>query len=131
MGFEDVAFEVQTSRITPGKPNRWMILGSEGMFTKSGLDPQESALRDGDLDAASENEGEEGWIGTKDGKMRRVPTIRGSWDSYYANIVDHLEVSAPLAVTAEEGREVVRLLEAAVRSSETNTGIAGPWGSTY
>ena len=47
----------------------------------------------------------------------RFPTIRGHWDAYYRNIAEHLEGRSPLAVTAEQAREVVRLLEAATRST--------------
>ena len=57
-----------------------------------------------------------------------VPTVRGSWDSYYANIAAHLTTGAPLAVTAEQGREVVRVLDAAVRASQDRTVVEGPWG---
>ena len=43
----------------------------------------------------------------------RVPTVRAHWDEYYRNIAEHLAGRAPLAVTAEQAREVVRVLEAA------------------
>jgi len=54
--------------------------------------------------------------------------VRGSWDAYYANIAAHLHGRAPLAVTAEQAREVVRLLTAAVRSAEEHAVMEGPWG---
>ena len=43
-------------------------------------------------------------------------------------IADHLQGRAPLAVTAEQAREVVRLLEAAALSAAEQTAVAGPWG---
>ena len=58
-----------------------------------------------------------------------VITIRGHWDSYYRNIAEHLSGNEPLAVTADEGREVARLLEAAVQSSREHRVIEGPWGN--
>ena len=57
-----------------------------------------------------------------------MPSLRAHWDSYYANIAGHLLHYEPLAVTAEEAREVVRVLEAAVRSSRDHAVIEGPWG---
>jgi scyllo-inositol 2-dehydrogenase (NADP+) len=56
--------------------------------------------------------------------------VRGHWDAYYANIVQTLEGRAPLAVTAEQAREVVRVLEAATQSAAEHREIDGPWGVT-
>jgi scyllo-inositol 2-dehydrogenase (NADP+) len=57
-----------------------------------------------------------------------VPSIRAHWDSYYGNIAGHLLHQEPLAVTAEQTREVVRVLEAAVQSSREHFVVEGPWG---
>ena len=57
-----------------------------------------------------------------------VESVRGHWDAYYANIADHLNGLAPLAVTAEQAREVVRVLEAATRSSAETRDDRGPVG---
>ena len=46
-----------------------------------------------------------------------LDSVRGSWTGYYENVSAHLNDGAPLLVTAEEGREVVRILDAAVRSA--------------
>ncbi len=59
----------------------------------------------------------------------RVPTVRAHWDAFYRNIAEHLAGRAPLAVTAEQAREVVRVLEAAGASSREHTLIEGPWGT--
>jgi scyllo-inositol 2-dehydrogenase (NADP+) len=107
-------------------------VGTDGGFVKFGVDPQEEALRAGDIDRASEPPQLEGIIRRtgEDGEVLedRVTTIRGHWDSYYRNIAEHLRGRAPLAVTAEEAREVVRVLEAAVRSSREHGLVEGPWG---
>jgi scyllo-inositol 2-dehydrogenase (NADP+) len=99
---------------------------------KYGIDPQEDALRGGDIDKAIEPEAHQGIMRTAVGSSEivesRVPSIRAHWDSYYANIAAHLQGREPLAVTAEEGREVVRVLEAAVRSARDHRMVEGPWG---
>ncbi len=131
MEFGHVLFEIETSRVCRLEMPRWSILGTDGSFVKYGVDPQEDALRAGNLDAATEASGHVGTLVVeRDGNRaeKAVPTIHASWDAYYANIVDHLERGAPLAVTAEHGREVVRLLEAARISSETHQAVKGPWG---
>ena len=57
-----------------------------------------------------------------------VPTARGGWDAYYASIADHLLRGTPLAVTAEQGREVVRVLDAVEQSLRDRAEVPGTWG---
>ena len=52
--FDDVLFQVETSRICRIDRPRWWIVGTDGGFVKFGVDPQEDALRAGDIDAAAE-----------------------------------------------------------------------------
>lgn len=126
--FDDVVFLIETSRISRfGKP-RWWIIGSEGGFIKEGIDPQEDALRAGNLDLAAEPPELRGTLRTERHE-ERIETTAGSWDSYYANIAAHLLRREPLAVTAEQGREVVRVLDAALRSARDHAIIEGPWGT--
>ena len=119
--FDDVLFQIESSRICRIDRPRWWIMGTLGGFVKYGIDPQEDALRAGDIDQAIESPSHQA-------KVRRVgndgqavetqfPTVRGHWDSYYRNIADYLQGLSPLAVTAEQGREVVRILEAAAESA--------------
>ncbi|MBX6314656.1 MAG: Gfo/Idh/MocA family oxidoreductase [Isosphaeraceae bacterium] len=129
--FDDCLFQAETSRVCRIDRPRWWVVGTTGGFVKDGLDPQEDALRAGDLDAASEPPAHRAIVRSEaDGSVveTTVETVRGSWDAYYANIADHLTAGAPLAVTAEDGREVVRLLDAAVRSAREHTLVEGPWG---
>jgi scyllo-inositol 2-dehydrogenase (NADP+) len=58
----------------------------------------------------------------------RVPTVRAHWDEFYRNIAEHLSQRAPLTVSAEAAREVVRVLEAAVQSYREHSVMEGPWG---
>jgi scyllo-inositol 2-dehydrogenase (NADP+) len=130
--FDEAVFHVETSRICRLDRPRWWVVGTEGGLSKFGVDPQEDALRAGDLDAAKEPPGHCAVLrrATDTGGVAEtaVKPVRGSWDAYYANVADHLEGRAPLAVTAEQGREVVRVLDAAIRSSAEHTVIEGPWG---
>jgi scyllo-inositol 2-dehydrogenase (NADP+) len=130
--FNDVLYQIETSRICPIDRPRWWIVGSAGGFVKHGIDPQEAALRAGDIDTAAEPPQHEGMIRRPDDSGAeadsRVPTVRAHWDAYYRNIAEHLEGRAPLLVTAEEAREVVRVLEAAARSAREHAVVEGPWG---
>ena len=129
--FDEVTFTVETSRISPLERPRWWVIGTEGGFERIGIDPQEDALRSGRFDRV-EDFGESRTIvqTIRDGKAstRTIAPTRGSWDSFYANIAAHLEGRADLEVTAEQGREVVRVLEAAGLSSDNHIAVEGPWG---
>lgn len=131
--FDETLFQVETSRVSVLDRPRWWVLGTEGGFTKYGVDPQEDALRAGDIDAAAEKPSHRGVITRTDANGSRhespVESIHGHWDAYYANIADHLTRGTPLAVTAEEAREVVRVLQAATTSSAQGRAVEGPWGT--
>jgi scyllo-inositol 2-dehydrogenase (NADP+) len=137
--FDGAVFQAETSRICRIDRPRWWVVGSAGGFVKYGVDPQEDALRAGDIDAADETESQQGLLSTAvdddpatrdpETVRRRLPSVRAHWDGYYANIAAHLTRDEPLAVTAEQAREVVRILEAAVESSRERKTVEGPWGS--
>jgi scyllo-inositol 2-dehydrogenase (NADP+) len=131
--FDAVIVQLETSRVCRIDRPRWWIVGTEGGFIKFGIDPQEDALRAGDIDRASEPIELQGILrrSSESGEVveRRVPTIQGHWDSYYRNIAEHLHSAVPLAVTAEEACEVVRVLEAANQSIREHRFIEGRWGN--
>ncbi len=128
MEFDGVLFQVETSRICRLDRPRWWIVATEGGLTKYGIDPQEDALRAGTLDAATEPAGHRARIrAAGDPGETEVETVRASWDAYYANIAEHLAGRAALAVTAEQARAVVRVLEAADRAATTHSVQEGPW----
>jgi scyllo-inositol 2-dehydrogenase (NADP+) len=119
--FDEMLFQIESSRICRLERPRWWIVWTEGGFVKHGIDPQEDALRGGNIDAAEEPDGHRGVLrrAEADGSVseRVVPTVRGHWDSYYGNIAQAIHGRQELAVTAEDAREVVRVLDAAVRSA--------------
>jgi scyllo-inositol 2-dehydrogenase (NADP+) len=132
MEFDRVLFQVETSRICSLERPRWWIVGSRGGFVKFGVDPQESALREGNIDRAAEPQAHMARVTTAaaDGTQteRPIATVQDHWDGYYRNIAEYLLGRAPLAVTAEQAREVVRVLEAADRSVREHAPITGSWG---
>lgn len=132
MEFDGALVHVETSRISRFDRPRWWVLGTDGAFVKWGIDPQEDALRAGDIDRADEPAAHQGVLrrGSSANDLREtpVPTVRGHWDSFYANIAAHLESRAPLAVTAEQARDVVAVLDAAARAAAEHAVVEGPWG---
>ena len=108
--FDDVLFQVETSRVCRLDRARWWVLGTEGGFVKSGIDPQEDALRGGDIDRAAEPPEHlarlRSGVGPTGAVVETViPSVRGHWDGYYVNIVDALHGRA----AGRHGRAGARL----------------------
>jgi predicted dehydrogenase len=105
---------------------RCVIHGTRGSFTKWGIDPQEDQLKAGmtfDSPGFGE-EAESGWgelklCGEGEAIVRRVPTLRGDYRGYYANVRDALLGKAELAVKPEQAWRTTRLIELARESSST------------
>src|SRR4051794_2319563 len=109
------------------RPGPHFILhGDAGSFTKFGLDPQEAALK------AGQRPGMPGWGGTTehgvlaraDGTETTVETLPGCYEAYYAGIAASLRDGAPPPVAAGEARDVMLVLEAAIRSATERRTVA-------
>ncbi|MFF8945387.1 Gfo/Idh/MocA family oxidoreductase [Streptomyces sp. NPDC014864] len=105
---------------------RFRVLGSRAGYVKYGLDPQESALREGRRPGTAPDwgtESEELWgrLGAGEspvtGGGRPVPTLPGDYPAYYAAVAAALRDGAPNPVTALEAAAALDVLEAARRSA--------------
>jgi scyllo-inositol 2-dehydrogenase (NADP+) len=110
---------------------RFLLHGTKGSFKKWGLDPQEPALVGG---AKVPRMGEGEWLAEPESEWgmltvapvpadpatlvrTKVKTELGDYRLYYANVRDAINGAAKLAVTAEDGWRVIKLLEMARESS--------------
>jgi scyllo-inositol 2-dehydrogenase (NADP+) len=89
---------------------------------KSGLDVQEPQLRAGMLagDASFGVEPQSQWGTFTDGasgERRIVPSQTGQWTHFYAQVRASIEGGGPPPVSASDGREVIRVIEAALASA--------------
>ncbi|MGW1540463.1 Gfo/Idh/MocA family protein [Streptomyces sp. NPDC002309] len=105
---------------------RFRVLGSKAGYVKYGLDPQEAALKDGQLPATTAGWGAEpeslwGRLGSGESPLtgggRPVPSLPGDYPAYYAGIAAALRDGAPNPVTALEAAATLDVLEAARRSA--------------
>jgi scyllo-inositol 2-dehydrogenase (NADP+) len=100
--------------------------GDAGTFTKHGLDGQEAALK------AGQRPGMPGWgeatehglLTLADGREQTVETLPGCYEAYYAGIAASLRDGAPPPVPAREARDVMLILEAAMRSTAERRTVA-------
>lgn len=101
---------------------RLAVYGTQGSYTKRGLDPQEDALKSGRYPPAAdwgrdERDGELTlW---RDGapQTRPLPTLPGDYPAYYAGLRDAILDGGPAPVTAAEGVAVMELIGLGLRSS--------------
>lgn len=107
------------------KPRFW-ARGDLGTLTKFGLDPQEAALRLGIVNWPGDDPGQHAQISVDiAGQPAEIAleTVPGGYVHYYENIAQALTGRAALAVTAAQGREVVRVIEAAWQSATTGSWV--------
>jgi scyllo-inositol 2-dehydrogenase (NADP+) len=104
---------------------RYILHGTDGTFTKYGLDPQEEELKVG------KSPGGPGWgsesmewygslITQKDGApwRGRIETKPGNYGAFYDNVFEHLSQGKELAVKAEEALNVIRIIDVAKKSNQ-------------
>jgi scyllo-inositol 2-dehydrogenase (NADP+) len=102
---------------------RFELHGDRGSFVKWGLDPQEAALR------AGLRPGDPGWgseppdrHGTLTGEAAglelrgRLATVPGAYQEFYAAMAAAVAGEGPVPVAAEEARDTIMVIEAALRS---------------
>ncbi|HKN33806.1 MAG TPA: oxidoreductase [Terriglobales bacterium] len=99
---------------------RFWICGTEGSFTKYGVDPQEQAMKQGG-DPTAKGWGEEpesawGTLTTVT-ETRTIPTAPGDYRGFYGNVRDAITGNAPLEVSSAQALNVMKALDLAERSS--------------
>ena len=107
---------------------RFAIHGALGSYTKFGMDPQEDALKSGEIPGAP-GWGQDPQMGTMITKKadgfdtRQVPNVPGNYLAYYEGVRDAISLGAPNPVTPEQALEVINVLETGVKSSATRAEI--------
>jgi predicted dehydrogenase len=100
---------------------RYRLLGTEGAFTKHGVDPQEPYIVAGGSPLDAEYGVEAGeWAGQlgRDGHLDRLPTERGAYPEFYRILADKISdggtaSALPLPVDPAGPVEVLKLIEQA------------------
>jgi len=121
---------LRASMLRPPVGPTWIVNGTKGSFVKSGMDPQEAALKEGrtpdEPDWDTDPPELYGKLITSNA-TQTVPTLRSSFARYYENVRDAMLGRAELAVSPEWSLDVMRGLELAVQSSQTRRMM--PWSS--
>lgn len=96
-------------------PARFILRGVKGTYIKTGMDPQENALRNG-AGLADDNygiEGEDRWgiFYSEDGSVSKIKTERGDYREFYNNIYEAIRNNKELLVKPKEALDVIRIIE--------------------
>ena len=100
---------------------RYQIHGTKGSFLKSGIDPQEEALKagrvPGDAGWGEESREQFGVLTNEEGD-HVVESLPGSYQTYYKEVYQALKENSAPPVTTEEALKVIKVIELALKSSE-------------
>jgi predicted dehydrogenase len=109
---------------------RFQIHGSKGSFLKSGMDPQEGALklarRPGDPSWGRDPEelyGEVSWGTAEQAVTEKMETVPGAYQAFYEGIYSAITAGTAPPVSALEARHVIRVIECALQSSREKSVI--------
>lgn len=107
------------SGLTAISKPRFALHGTKATLVKYGLDPQEEAMKAGDIDAAREDPAQYATIKGRHVPETRIPTLPGRWRSYYEDLTRALSVGTSPAVTPGEMRRVMAVIDAALESARS------------
>lgn len=106
---------------------RFILQGDKGSYHKTGLDPQEDALRAGQkpqgVSWGLESEALYGVLAKADGQ-RIYPTLAGNYQLFYQQLVAALQQGKASPVSAKQALQGIRLIELAQQSQQLGRTVA-------
>jgi len=123
--YKDLRVRLKSSYVVREPLPGYILHGLNGSFIKPKTDVQENTLKEGVLpgksDWGTEPQSEKGLLHAEiNGKVVKefVESEQGNYGEYYEAIYNSIRNGAPLPVTAEEGLQVIRIIEDAFKSNE-------------
>jgi scyllo-inositol 2-dehydrogenase (NADP+) len=119
-----VRYDIEIGNLCAAPKPRWFVMGDAGTLVKHGLDPQEGPMNQRRIEEAEESPETYARVYTVQDHRRQeqvIPSVRGTWKSYYQNISDVLNKGAELIVKPEQVLQVMRVYDAAMESARTGT----------
>jgi len=122
LGYQDKEILLHASALSAIVPARFIVHGTKGSYLKTGLDVQEGQLK------AGLRPGDDGFGKNLSGVLcevrgnhysdTEIPTRDGAYVEFYRGLADSVLNGRPVPVAAQEGVEVMGLIELAVESAE-------------
>jgi predicted dehydrogenase len=108
----------------------FLLSGDLGTYTRFGLDPQEQALKNGMVPDSNkwghEPSGHWGFLNSKAPGLQtygKIETLPGCYPDYYRNIYAAIRGEEDVLVKPEEARNVIRIIELALKSSKEKKAV--------
>ncbi|GIQ67641.1 oxidoreductase [Xylanibacillus composti] len=126
LGYDDLTVTLKAGMLVRELGPHFVIHGTKGSFVKYGMDPQEAALKRGEVPGSKSDWGmepEAQW-GTLNAEIAglhvigKIETLPGAYERYYADIYESIVEGRVPAVKAEEALAVIRCIELANESQE-------------
>ena len=124
--YPEIKVTLKVSYLVREPGPKFSLHGTQGSFLKWGTDPQEDDLKSGKRPGSSGwgKEAEDIWgkLNTETNEYKyngKYETLPGNYLAYYDDIYDAIINNRKPAVTAEQGRDVIRVIEAAKESNAT------------
>lgn len=128
--YPEIKVTLKASYLVREPGPRYSLHGTHGSFLKWGTDPQEEALKNGQWPSGTDwgKEDEESWgiLNTEINGLHysgMVETLHGNYMAYYDDIYEAITNNRQPAVTAEQGRDVIRVIEAAKESNRMGKAV--------
>ncbi len=128
--YPEIKVTLKASYLVREPGPRYSLHGTQGSFLKWGMDPQEEDLKAGKLPSGPDwgKEEEENWgiLNTEINGLHysgMVETLPGNYMAYFDDIYEAITRNRKPAVKAGQGRDVIRVIEAAKESSKLGKAI--------
>ncbi|MBM7646176.1 scyllo-inositol 2-dehydrogenase (NADP+) [Scopulibacillus daqui] len=130
MGYDNLRVLLHSGSIVKGHGPKYEVHGSKGSFIKYGTDGQEAALKMGKKPTEKDwGKDKPEWYGrlfiSENGQdvEKTIETVPGSYISYYKQVYRHIREGEPCPVTAEEGLKTIKMIQAAIKSSQEKRAV--------
>lgn len=124
--YPEIKVTLKVSYLVREPGPKFSLHGTHGSYLKWGIDPQEEDLKAGKLPGISgwgeESEDYRGILNTETDEYQfngKYKTLPGNYMAYYDDIYNAITNNMQPLVTAEQGRDVIRVIEAAKESNAT------------
>ncbi|TXY26130.1 oxidoreductase [Vibrio mimicus] len=129
--YPDVKVVLHATTVAAAESPVYIVHGMKGSYVKYGLDPQENALKAGQMPMGQSNWGYD----SRDGEVilsqdsgelviETYPNLAGNYGDYYDEVAEAIINGGPNPVTAHEAAEVIRIIEAGMKSHETQQTVS-------
>jgi scyllo-inositol 2-dehydrogenase (NADP+) len=128
--YPEVTVVLKAGMLVEKATPHFVLTGDMGTYTRFGLDPQEETLKKGGAPGANnwghEPSGRWGFLDSKAPGLKyygKIETLPGCYQAYYQNVYNAIKGEEELIVKPEEARNVIRIIELALKSSKEKKAV--------